>query len=80
MITPEYWYIKASCDGKLVILGPYNSNEDAYQDGYARLEGDFDTLPLRTRDLSKAVRMIRMHTLQAGGTVNDALQRTRHVT
>ena len=74
----KYWYVRANCDGRPVILGPYTSNEEASQAGYSQLDGDFDTVELPTRDLGKAVRMLRVNSLNEGNSLQQAMMRTKH--
>lgn len=70
----KYWYVIARVDGRKVILGPYSSQDDAYQSGYSKIDGDFDTRELPTKDLGRAVRMLRLD----DDDIRDSFQRTRH--
>ena len=72
--TKEYWYVVAWVDGRKIILGPFNTNEDAYQEGYQKVDGDFESVNLPTSDLGRAVRMLRMR----DDNISDSFRRTRH--
>ena len=71
----EYWWVVANYEGRKVILGAFNTNEDAYQEGYSKIDGDFETVALPTRDMGRAVRMLRMRGEEG---LADSLRRTRH--
>lgn len=78
MFNQEYWYIKADYGGKMIVMGAYNSENEANQAGYEKLDGDFDVIPLRTRDLGRATRMLK-HNALSGGEIDTVLQRSRHI-
>ena len=71
-----YYYVTAWVEGRKVVLGPFSTEDDANQEGYLKVDGDYEVTPLPTRDLGRAVRMLRM---QNGEDINQSFQRTRHV-
>lgn len=73
-----YWWIKTAHEGRLVILGPYNSEEEASQFGFQKLGSDFETYDLPTRDKSRATSMIKARILQQTSNLGIALQRAKH--
>lgn len=73
----HYW-IKANHEGKVVVLGPYSDERQAYEAGYSRLDGQFEVIPLNTRNPSAATQRIRaMRMENEGVNLGDALKRMK---
>ena len=75
MFEKTYYYVTAWVGGRKVVLGPFSTEEDANQEGYLKIDGDYEVMPLPTKDLGRAVRMLRM---QNGEDITDSFRRTRH--
>lgn len=73
-----YYWIRGNYEGRRVILGPYLSEKEAYEAGYAQLASDFDVVMLRTKDEAKASRLIRAMVLEETRNLGDTFKRFRH--
>lgn len=73
-----YWWIKATHEGRLVILGPYSTEGEASGFGFQRLGTDFEVYDLPTRDKARATSMIKARILKQTSNLDTALQRARH--
>jgi len=76
MFEKTYYYVVAWIGRRKAVLGPFSTEDDANQEGYLKVDGDYEVIPLPTRDLSRAVRMLRG---QNGEDFGDSFNRTRHV-
>jgi len=73
------WWVKTtSGDGRLVIIGAYNTEEEATSYGFSKLGNNFDVIWLPTRDQAKATRMAKKQMFDQVGDLDRALQRARH--
>jgi len=74
-----YWWLTTiSIGGKLVVLGPYDSEESASEYGWSHLGSDFEVEQLSTRDMSKATRILKKRRLDATRDLGVSLQRAKH--
>ena len=74
-----YWWITAtSGNGKLVVLGPYFTEESANDYAFRHLGSNFETHQLSTRDMSKATRVLKKKLFDRIGDLDSALQRAKH--
>jgi len=73
-----YYYVWGLHNGKRVCLGPYASEDEAWQIMYAKdINGDVE--PLKTRDQATATRVLKAKSLNDESvTLDAALQRVRH--
>lgn len=76
----EYYYIFATSQGKRVFLGPYNTEEEANRIGFEKLDGNFECIPLPTRDRSRATGMLKARLLDKSGDLENSLERVKHKT
>lgn len=76
----EYYYIFAVSQGKRVFLGPYDTEEEANRIGFGKLEGNFECIPLPTRDRSRATGMLKARLLDKSGNLENSLERVKHKT
>lgn len=73
-----YYWITFRRNGRLVILGPENSEDEAYSRGFLSQESDFEVVPLRTRDKARATSQLKAQLLDKTQNIDLALQRARH--
>lgn len=74
----KYYWAITNFRGQLGILGPHLTEADANNEAYEKFEGDFDIIPLETRNKSRATSIIKAKRLDATGDLEGALQRARH--
>jgi len=74
---PFYW-VFGGHEGGFALLGPYNSEEEAHEKGMEKLDGDFQVVALKTRNETKATRLIRGKYLNQGGNLSTALKPMSH--
>jgi len=76
--TGIFWWCSCLEEGRRYVIGPFNSEEEAYEKGYAKIDGDFDVIALRTRDTATATQMLKARAMKKGQTLQDATARARH--
>jgi len=73
------WWIKTtSIEGRLVLIGAYNTEEEATSYGFSKFGNNFEAIWLPTRDQAKATRMAKKQMFDQVGDLDRALQRARH--
>lgn len=73
-----YFWIVANLNGRLVVIGPKSSEDEANEFGYQKLDVPFDVVPLHTRDRAKATSQVKARRLDATGDLERSIQRARH--
>ena len=73
-----YFWIWGWQQTKRVLWGPFESENLAYEEGFAKLDADFSVVPLPTRDVARASRELRARVLDETADVNSAFRRFRH--
>ena len=74
-----YWWITThSGDGKLVVLGPYSTEESANDYAFRHLGSNFEAHQLGTKDVAKATRILKKLFFDRVGNLDQALERARH--
>lgn len=71
-----YYVFGFTREGKKVCLGPFMSQQDA--DGKLAELDDGEIFELKTRDLSKATRIIKAELMSRGEEADEALKRMLH--
>lgn len=74
----EYWWVVASFQGRTVIIGPKETEEDANRFGYGQLECPFNVVMMPTRDKARASAMLKARKLEKEGNLGGALERMMH--
>ena len=74
----NYYWNYAIYQGKLLIDGCYNNEQEAMQFGYKNIPVAFETVPLNTKDRSKATQVIKRRVWEQTGDIDQALKRARH--
>lgn len=75
-----YYWIRTidKMSGRLVVLGPYHSEDEANQIGFGKLSGDFEAVPLKTRDVNLATKVLKHKRFMQTEQLGEALKRARH--
>lgn len=79
-IRRVWYWVWAECgDGNHAIYGPFDSNDEAYQDGYNKSNGQFEVAALSTSNRQRATEILKARYLQQPGIkMDEALKRVRH--
>lgn len=64
--------------GKLVISGPYNDKEAAFNTVAAHADQDWEVIELPTKDQNRATQMIKQQVYNTTGDLNMSLKRASH--
>ena len=73
-----YAYIVCKTDGKFALLGPYDSEDEAYSMGVSKLHTPFQVVNFYTRDRAEATRRLRHILVDETGDLGVALRRMKH--
>ena len=73
-----WWVTSTSGDGRLVLIGAYNTEEEATGYGFSKLGNSFEVIWLPTRDQARATRMAKKQMFDRVGNLDKALQRAHH--
>lgn len=73
-----YYYIVTNFKGRTVVIGPKDTDVDANEFGYAKLDTPFQVVPLQTRDRKRATSIIKAQKLDSTGNLGSAIQPARH--
>lgn len=70
-----YYWIVVNHNGKNVVIG-YKSNEmEAEQYAYEKTTGNYKIIPLKTRDINAAIRMMKGKILNDTANIDKATER-----
>jgi len=73
-----HWVV-GSFNGKITLLGPFNTDDDARSSGLEKFDHIIDIHKLPTRDESKATRMVKALMLREKGySAEEALSKMHH--
>lgn len=79
LFSHNYYYIVTKHEGNLIVLGPYNSQREAQQKGFEKLNGIlFDIKTYPTRDLNRATRAAKYGSWDNSGDMGDLTNRAKH--
>jgi hypothetical protein len=77
----DYWWAWATEpeSGRLIVLGWYNSENEAYQDAIGKMQGiPFEVTALKTRDRTFAKAKLNYIRLEKGTAVQDMVKRAKY--
>ena len=78
-IGRDYYYIVTKQDGRMVLLGSYNTAQEAESIAVEKLNSDYEVVQMPTRDRAKATQMLRHKMLRGnGGNLETSLKRMKH--
>lgn len=77
-LSGEYFYIAAKLNGRCVLLGPYDTEGEAYEVGSSKLNTAYEVIPLKTRDRGKATQIVRHRVLNESSNLALSLRRMKH--
>lgn len=80
MSDKVYYWIQAidPHDGRMLILGAYESEDQANQIGFEKIKGVFEVVPLNTKDGAKATQLLKHRRLVLTSRLDDATKMARH--
>lgn len=74
-----YWLLAVDrVSGRPVILGAFNSEEEANQIGFQKIDGNFEVVPLRTCDPARATKALKYRRFTQTSKLEEALKRAKH--
>ena len=71
-----YYWIVANYQSRLVIIGPKDSEQEANEFAYQKLDVPVEVVPLQTRDRSKAAAQLKARRLDSTGNLGESIQRS----
>lgn len=77
----EYYWILAvdKSSGRPLILGAYDTEEEANQVGFQKIDsGNFEVVPLRTRNVQRANRILKYRRFHQTERLEEGLKRAKH--
>jgi len=77
----DYWWAWATEpeSGRLIVLGWYNSESEAYQDAIVKMQGiPFEVVALKTRDRTYAKAKLNYIRLEKGTAVQNMVKRAKY--
>ena len=74
----DYWYVVCKDRGRFIILGPENTEEEAYAMGASKLHTTFKVVSFPTRDRAEATRQLRHAILNDSSDLGLSLRRMKH--
>jgi len=78
-IGGNYWYIVTKQNGRMVLLGSYDTAPEAEGIAMEKLSSDYEVVQMPTRDRAKATQMLRHKMLRSnGGSLDESLRRMKH--
>ena len=73
-----YWYAYGMYNNKLIILGGYATEEEAYQVAYGKIPDGFQVIGLPYKTQSKVTQIIKYKMLEATDNLDLSIQRAKH--
>lgn len=77
-ISADYYYLACKLDGRMILLGPYDTSEEAYAVGAKKLSTPYEVVALKTKDRSKATSIMRHKILNSSSDLGLSLRRMKH--
>ena len=78
-IGRDWFYIVTKQNGRMVLLGGYDTPQEAEEIATEKLNTAYEVVPMPTRDRAKATQMLRHKMLRGnGGNLEDSLRRMKH--
>lgn len=71
-----YYWIVADYQGKLVIIGPRVTEQEANEFGYQKLDVPFEVVPLRTKSRSTAGAQVKARRLESSADLGQSIQKS----
>jgi len=74
-----YWILAVEgTTGRPVILGPYSSESEANDMAFNRCGASFEVIPLQTRDVRSATKILKHRRFEQSEQLAEVLKRARH--
>lgn len=81
-LQQEYYWILAvePKTGRPIVLGAYSSEDEANRVGFAKIDGSFEVVKLKTRDSSRATKILKYRRFHQTAKLEEATKRAKHRT
>ena len=74
-----YWILAVEpITGRPVVLGPYSTESEANDVGFNKCGGTFEVLPLKTRDVGLATKILKHRRFEQSEQLAEVLKRAKH--
>ncbi len=74
-----YWILATDREsGRAIILGAYDTEDEANRVGFEKIDDSFEVVPLNTRDSGRATKMLKYRRFDQTAKLEDAIKRARH--
>jgi len=74
----DYWYVICKHEGRYMLLGPSDTEAEAYAMGASKLHTVFKVVSFPTRDRAEATRQLRHAILDSSSDLGLSLRRMKH--
>lgn len=74
----EYYWIVANMGGRLVLIGPKDTADEANSFAYQKIDVPFQVVPLHTRNRATATSRVKAMRLDATGDLSLSVGRAMH--
>ena len=74
-----YWILAVEpTSGRPVVLGPYGTESEANDMAFSKLGASFEVVPLQTRDVGLATKILKHRRFEQSEQLAEVLKRARH--
>ena len=74
-----YWILAVEpTSGRPIVLGWYSSEAEANDIGFNKCGGSFEVIPLQTRDVGLATKILKHRRFEQSEQLAEVLKRARH--
>lgn len=78
-MSREFFYILAQDAGRTVLIGPFDTPEEARGIAWKTLDGYFQVIELPTRDRARATQIIKARKLVKTEDLSESIEPVKHV-
>lgn len=77
--TTYYWILAVDMiTGRPVVLGPHSTEAEANEIGFKKIGASFEVVPLNTRDINAATKMMKHRRFMQTEQLHEAVLRAKH--
>jgi len=74
-----YWILAVEPKtGRPIVLGHYNTEEEANKVGFQKINGSFEVIPLKTTDPNRATKILKYRRFHQTSKLEEATKRAKH--
>jgi hypothetical protein len=79
MSRTYYWILTLDSEsGRPIVLGPYGTEAEANEIGFSKIGTSFEVIPLQTRNVAAATKVLKHRRFVETERLQEALKRARH--